>query len=128
MLYTLPIHGKVRISDTFAEHKKRGSVAPGVDFVVKVGTPVYSTRGGKVKVAVVGNGSGGTMIIVSHAKGTIKTGYKHLSKLAVKPGQKVAQGTLLGYSGNTGASTGPHLHHDMTILGKYVDPMKYIGA
>lgn len=128
LYYSMPIHGRAPISDNFAEHKKRGSVAPGVDFAVKIGTPVYAARTGRVKVAVAGNGSGGTMVEISHAKGTQRTGYKHLSKLAVKVGQHVNAGDLIGYSGNTGNTTGPHLHFDLRIVGKFVDPMKYVGA
>lgn len=126
--YSMPIKGKYRITDDFADHKKRGSVAPGVDFAVKVGTPVYAARTGRVKVAVAGNGSGGTMVEISHAKGTQRSAYKHLSKLAVKVGQRVNAGDLIGYSGNTGNTTGPHLHFDIRIVGKYVDPMKHTGA
>lgn len=125
--YIFPINGKHRVTDGYAEHKRRGSVAPGTDFACKIGTPVYAVRGGRVKVSIVGHGSGGTMVEISHAKGTVRTGYKHLSKLAVKVGQKVTQGQLIGYSGNTGASTGPHLHFDMRVMRRYVDPMKYLA-
>jgi len=125
--YIFPINGKHKITDDYSDHKRRGSVAPGTDFAVKIGTPVYASRGGKVKIAVYGKGSGGTMVEISHAKGTVRTGYKHLSKLAVKPGQKITQGALIGYSGNTGASTGPHLHFDMRVMRRYVDPMKYLA-
>lgn len=125
--YSFPVKGKCKITDDYADHKRRGSVAPGTDFAVKIGTPVYAARTGKIKVAVNGNGSGGTMVEISHASGTHKTGYKHLSKLAVKVGQRVIKGQLIGYSGNTGASTGPHLHFDMRVMGRYVDPMKYLA-
>ncbi len=125
--YIFPINGKRRITDDYADHKRRGSVAPGTDFACKVGTPVYAARTGRVKVAVYGKGSGGTMIEISHAKGTQRSGYKHLSKIVVKVGQRVTPGQLIGYSGNTGASTGPHLHFDMRVMRRYVDPMKYLA-
>jgi murein DD-endopeptidase MepM/ murein hydrolase activator NlpD len=125
--YIFPINGRRPITDDFSEHKKRGSVAPGVDFAVKIGTPVYAARAGRVKVAIVGKGSGGTMVEISHAKGTHRSGYKHLSKLAVKVGQHVAQGQLIGYSGNTGNTTGAHLHFDLRVLRRYVDPLKYLA-
>jgi murein DD-endopeptidase MepM/ murein hydrolase activator NlpD len=123
--YLLPLRDKAMVTDDFADHKKRGSKAPGVDFAVKIGTPVYATRKGTVKVAINGTGDGGTMVIIAHSKAT-KSGYKHLSKLGVRKGQKVVAGQLIGWSGNTGASTGPHLHFDITYLGRYVDPLKAI--
>lgn len=124
--YIFPINGNRRISDDYADHKRRGSVAPGIDFPVKVGTPVYAARGGKVKTAVYGKGSGGTMVEIAHP-GAHRTGYKHLSKLNVRVGQRVKKGDLIGWSGNTGASTGPHLHFDLRVLRRYVDPLKYLA-
>lgn len=125
--YIFPINGKRKITDSYADHKRRGSVAPGTDFAVKIGTPVYASRKGRVKIAIAGKGAAGTFVEISHARGTARTGYKHLSKLAVKAGQYVQEGALIGYSGSTGASTGPHLHFDLRVLRKYVDPMKYLA-
>lgn len=124
--YVYPVTSR-KITDDYADHKQRKSVAPGVDFAVKIGTPVYAARAGIVKVAVAGNGSGGTMVEISHSRGTHRTGYKHLSKLAVKVGQHVVPGQLIGYSGNTGNTTGPHLHFDLRVLGRYVDPLKHLA-
>lgn len=99
------------ISDTFADHVARGSVNPGVDFPVPVGTPVHSVASGTVTVADDNpGGSGGKMVHVNHDDGT-GADYLHLSGVSVHVGQTVAQGALLGYSGNTGTeTTGPHLH------------------
>lgn len=124
--YVYPVTSR-KITDDYVDHKQRKSVAPGVDFAVKIGTPVYAARAGIVKVAVAGNGSGGTMVEISHQRGTHRTGYKHLSKLAVKVGQHVVPGQLIGYSGNTGNTTGPHLHFDLRVLGRYVDPLKHLA-
>ena len=125
--YTFPIKNKFRITDGFKKHIARGSKLPGTDFAVKTGTPVYSVRGGKVKISAVTNGASGTFVKISHSRGTVYSYYLHLSKLNCKPGQKVGQGELIGWSGNTGNSTGPHLHFSLRVLGKLVDPMKYLA-
>jgi murein DD-endopeptidase MepM/ murein hydrolase activator NlpD len=95
----------------------------GVDFATKVGTPVYATVSGVVNHAGT-NGVGptrgwgsayGTQIIINNDKfadgsAGYWSGYMHLSKVKVKRGQRVKKGQLIGYTGNTGSSTGPHLH------------------
>jgi murein DD-endopeptidase MepM/ murein hydrolase activator NlpD len=102
-----------KLSDDFADHKKRGSVNPGVDYPVKVGTEVKAIADGKV-VKVVNNirGAGGRMVLVKH--GSYKTDYLHLSKILCKAGDVVKAGDLLGLSGASGLGSehhyGPHLH------------------
>lgn len=62
-------------------------------------------------------------MVINHGGG-IATLYAHMSKMAVKQGQKVTQGTIIGYVGSTGYSTGPHLHFEVIKNGSYVDPIK----
>lgn len=98
------------ISDTFADHVARGSVNPGVDYETRVGTPLVSVAAGRVTDADDNPaGAGGKMVHVDHDDGT-GADYLHLSGVSVARGQKVIQGQRLGYTGNTGDSTGPHLH------------------
>jgi len=83
-----------------------------VDFGAKTGTPVYAAASGTVVLAKGGgawNGGYGNYIIIKHPNGT-ETRYAHLSKVLTSAGKQVAQGELIGYVGNTGRSTGPHLH------------------
>ncbi len=70
-------------------------------------------------------GSYGYAIYIDHEDGK-QTRYAHLSKILVTPGQKVRQGERIALSGNTGASTGPHVHFEMRVRGVAVDPLKYV--
>jgi murein DD-endopeptidase MepM/ murein hydrolase activator NlpD len=95
----------------------------GIDFTAKIGTPIYATGDGVVSFAGRGNGFG-IHIKIDHGFG-YKTVYAHLSKLAVRKGQKVKRGQIIGYSGNTGLSAGPHLHYEVHYKGKPVNPVFY---
>lgn len=95
----------------------------GMDFACDVGTPVYATGDGKVTTATWHSGYG-QHIDISHGYG-YTTRYAHLSKLAVKPGQQVKRGDLIGYSGNTGKSTGPHLHYEVRLRDVPQNPVNY---
>jgi LysM repeat protein len=95
--------------------KSRGitSKHKGVDIAAKTGTPIYASAPGKVLAAKIGwNGGYGNMIILQHPNGT-KTLYAHMSKLGTTTGAQVSQGQVIGYVGNTGRSTGPHLHFEV---------------
>lgn len=97
----------------------------GIDLAVPVGTPIKSPMPGIV-FALNSGGIGGNEIVLKHDNG-YKTGYSHLSKQLVKKGDKVKQGDVIGLSGNTGKSTGPHLHLTLTDpSGAKVDPQKMI--
>lgn len=87
----------------------------GVDFAVPVGTPVLAVANGEVAIAGNVNGYGLT-VIMRHDQNTRESRYAHLSKILVKPGQQVTQGTVIGLAGNTGWSTGPHLHFEWRQL------------
>ncbi|WP_297445701.1 M23 family metallopeptidase [Desulfurobacterium sp.] len=97
---------------------------PGIDIANKPGTPVRVTADGKVIRA--GWWAGwGKVVLVKHPSGYI-TIYAHLRKIFVKPGQKVKLGQVIGEMGDTGRSTGPHLHYGIEINDRWVNPMKFL--
>ena len=96
----------------------------GTDFGVDEGTPVHAADGGVVVEAGWISGYGYT-IIIDHGNG-MSTLYAHNSDVAVSPGQTVSKGQVVSYSGNTGGSTGPHLHFEVRINGEPTDPMGYL--
>ncbi len=95
----------------------------GMDFTGKIGTPIYATGNGKIISAKKENGHG-KRIIIDHGFG-YKTFYSHLDEYNVKKGQKVKRGDVIGYLGNTGVSTGPHLHYEVHKNDKANDPVNY---
>ena len=95
----------------------------GMDFSANIGTPVYATGDGKVIKAGWETGYG-NLIQVDHGFGYV-TWYAHLSKYKVRPGQKVVRGEVIGEVGNTGKSTGPHLHYEVPVKGKVQNPVNY---
>ena len=96
----------------------------GIDIVGYPGTPVKATADGKVIYA--GNHSGyGKVVVIRHGFG-YSTLYGHLKKIEVRAGQKVKRGQIIGYLGNTGRSTGPHLHYEVRRYGRYLNPSRYI--
>ncbi|MGC9163271.1 MAG: M23 family metallopeptidase [Thiomonas sp.] len=105
-------------------HPVRGvrEMHEGVDYAAHIGTPVPSVADGRVKFAGVQAGYG-QVVKIAHPGG-FETVYAHLSSIAVKPGQKVSQGDLIGKTGNSGTSTGPHLHFEFHAAGRLVDPQR----
>ncbi|WGH80600.1 peptidoglycan DD-metalloendopeptidase family protein [Auritidibacter ignavus] len=101
----------------------------GVDFPVPVGTPVYASMAGTVARARTNavTGRTGLGMLLAHP-GNRNTYYGHLSKFIAQVGQKVSKGQKIAESGNTGRSTGPHLHFELWGGGKPVDPAKYLGG
>ena len=95
----------------------------GMDFSAKVGTEVYATGDGVVTFAAWKQGYGNCLMI-NHGHG-FQTLYGHLSKFRARVGQKVKRGEVIGEVGNTGKSTGPHLHYEVIVRGKYDNPSKY---
>lgn len=92
----------------------------GLDFGIVVGTPVHSTMNGKVVYAGWNDQGYGNLVIVEN--GPYRTYYAHLSQIPVTLGQTVTAGSVIGASGNTGNSTGPHLHYEVRYNGKAIDP------
>ncbi|MGW3648525.1 M23 family metallopeptidase [Streptomyces sp. NPDC000878] len=110
------------------------STHSGQDFAVPSGTKVFAAHGGTV-VKTGGNGAGdgsayGNAIVIKHGNGTYSQ-YAHLSKINVKVGQVVATGQRIALSGNTGNSSGPHLHFEIRTTANYgsaVDPVAFLRA
>ena len=96
----------------------------GVDFRAATGTPVYASRDGKVIFAGQ-KGGYGKVVGIEH-ENDFTTWYGHLSRISVKTGQGVPQGKVIGLSGNTGISTGPHLHFEIRYKGRSEKPTQYL--
>lgn len=111
-----------RISSNFGP--RWGRMHYGIDLAVAVGTPVYAAAGGTVTYAG-SMGTYGVIVIIDHGN-NVETRYAHLSRTAVSVGQRVRRGQLIAYSGNTGNSTGPHLHFEIRYRGQAVDPILYL--
>ena len=103
-----------------------GRLHAGTDFAAPHGTPIYSTADGVVVHAGWSSGYG-RLVKIQHEFG-IETRYAHMSKIRVKVGQRVSRGQRIGDMGNTGRSTGTHLHYEVRVGGKPVNPMIYIKA
>jgi murein DD-endopeptidase MepM/ murein hydrolase activator NlpD len=97
-----------------------------IDIGVSIGTKIKSTMGGEVVYAGWNNEGYGNLVIVQNGKYT--TYYGHLSKVPVNVGDQVEAGDVIGISGSTGNSTGPHLHYEVRINGSAVNPSKYMSA
>lgn len=101
---------------------KRVHSHTGIDYAVPIGTPVYAPADGVADFTGNGyNGGYGIMVKLEHSFG-FKTFYAHLNKIVVKKGEFVRRGQLIAYTGNTGRSTGPHLHYEIRHLGRDLDP------
>lgn len=126
--YIKPLSGG-RQSSGFGRRKAptRGasSYHRGIDWATPTGTAVFASSGGTVTKAGWGGGYG-YVVYISHADGR-QTRYAHLSKVLVKSGQSVSQGQRIALSGNTGISSGPHLHFEMLINGTQVNPLNYLN-
>ena len=102
----------------------RRELHKGIDIVNRTGTPVVVTADGQVVFAGY-KGGYGKMVVVDHGLGKV-TKYGHLSKVAVQNGESVIRGQKLGLLGNTGRSTGPHLHYEVVLNGKVANPVDYL--
>ncbi len=103
---------------------KRSRMHTGVDYAAPRGTPIFAAGDGVVKQAGWKAGYG-RWVAIRHANG-YETGYAHQSRIAdgIKPGLTVKQGQVIGYVGTTGLSTGPHLHFEVKVNGRHVNPLK----
>jgi len=118
--YVWPVHGVL----TSGFGWRWGRMHEGIDIAVSNGTPVVAAASGTVIVAG-WMGGYGNLVVVDHGGG-VSTAYGHNTSVTVGVGQQVAQGQLIAYSGNTGHSTGPHVHFEVRINGGAVDPMGYL--
>lgn len=96
----------------------------GIDFTAPTGTPIYATGNGRVVPAVDGGSGYGNHVVIDHGFG-YKSLYGHMYKTKVRIGQRVKRGELIGYVGNTGQSTGPHLHYEVMKNGNKINPINY---
>jgi len=118
--FVWPVHGVV----TSGFGWRWGRMHEGIDIAVANGTAVVSAASGTVIIAG-WMGGYGNLVVVDHGNG-ISTAYGHNTTVTVGPGQHVAQGQLIAYSGNTGHSTGPHVHFEVRVGGSPVDPFGYL--
>ena len=98
----------------------------GLDFSANAGAPIFAAAGGIVSAAET-MPDYGKIVIVSHGSG-LETHYAHTSKILVKVGERVEKGQVVALVGNTGRSTGPHLHYEIRLNGNALDPRKYLNA
>lgn len=121
---SMPVLDDFRYTSQFGP--RWGRMHEGVDMAGPVGTPIYATADGVVTFAGWQNGYG-RIIKVQHEFG-IETRYPHLNAIRVEVGQRVSRGERIGDMGNSGRSTGSHLHYEIRVNGEAIDPMIYIRA
>ncbi|MEQ9859947.1 murein DD-endopeptidase MepM [Pectobacterium cacticida] len=121
-----PTLKQYRISSNFNPRRINpvtGRIAPhkGVDFAMPIGSPVLAVGDGEVVIAK-RSGTAGNYVAIRHGR-QYTTRYMHMHRILVKPGQKVKRGDRIGLSGNSGRSTGPHLHYEIWINQQAVNPL-----
>lgn len=111
----------------FRDHPitKKNEFHEGIDLTAKTGTPVYATASGIVKYAKT-KGNYGKFILILNSYG-FKTAYGHLSKYAVKKGDYINKGDIIGYVGDSGKSLDSHLHYEVRYLNKWLDPKAFMS-
>ena len=122
--FDIPVKSNFRFTSGFGP--RWGRMHAGTDFAGPIGTPIYSTADGVVTHAGWSSGYG-RLIKIQHEFG-IETRYAHLNAIKVRVGQRVSRGDRIGDMGNSGRSTGPHLHYEVRVGGEPVNPMTYIRA
>ncbi|WP_422073834.1 DUF5930 domain-containing protein [Tranquillimonas rosea] len=122
--FSIPLKSSFRFTSGFG--KRWGRMHEGTDFAAPHGTPIYATADGVVTHAGWMSGYG-RLVKIQHEFG-IETRYAHQSQIRVKVGQRVSRGERIGDMGNSGRSTGTHLHYEVRVNGKPVNPMTYIKA
>lgn len=125
-LLMAPLSFNARITSKFGVRvhpiKRIRRAHNGVDYACPIGTPVHAVASGVVTRRGWDPFGGGNRIWIKHSGG-YESAYLHLSRFAVKQGQRVTQGQVIAYSGNTGGSTGPHLDYRLKKNGKYINPL-----
>ncbi len=124
-----PVKGEFNITSKYGTKRdisdQKMKLHKGIDIRAKIGTPIYATANGKVNEVNFSNKGYGNKIVISHDE-IYETLYAHLSSITVKANDLVKKGDLIGYSGNTGLSTGPHLHYEVLKNGTCVNPEIFI--
>ncbi|MCA0366636.1 MAG: M23 family metallopeptidase [Proteobacteria bacterium] len=126
--YIMPLEGRVTSGMGARQAPLRGASTDhgGIDIAVPIGTPVVAPADGVAEFAGP-RGRGGNTVLIRHADGRV-TGYAHLDSINVKAGDRVSQGATFAASGNTGNSTGPHLHFSARdAQGRRIDPRSIVG-
>ena len=123
LFFIKPVKGGIT-SSYFGDVVDRNACHKGHDWAVPVGTKVYGAEAGIVELAYYSE-SYGYNVLIKH-KDNMETRYAHMSSLCVKKGDIVNKGELIGFSGNTGDSTGPHLHFEVIKEGVKVNTLKYV--
>ncbi len=111
-------------SDPF---RGRAAMHAGIDLAGPVGTPIYATADGIISDAGYNSGGYGNLVKINHGRG-IETRYGHLSKMSVYAGQRVKRGEMIGRMGSTGRSTGSHLHYEVRIDDRPVNPVPFMKS
>ena len=111
-------------SDPF---RGRAAMHAGIDLAGPMGTPIYATADGIVGRSEWNNGGYGNLVEIDHGQG-IQTRYGHLSQRIAQAGQRIHRGDLIGLMGSTGRSTGSHLHYEVRIDGRAVNPVPFLQA
>jgi murein DD-endopeptidase MepM/ murein hydrolase activator NlpD len=96
----------------------------GLDFTAPIGTPIYATADGTVKESGFNTGGFGNHVVINHGYGYV-TLYGHMSRIAVRSGQSIKRGQVIGYVGSSGKSTGAHLHYEVIKNGSPLDPVYF---
>ncbi|ROU04401.1 M23 family metallopeptidase [Histidinibacterium lentulum] len=122
--FAMPVRDSFRYTSGFG--MRWGRMHNGTDFAAPIGTPIYATADGVVIEAGWASGYG-RLIKIQHEFG-IETRYAHLNQIRVSVGERVSRGQRIGDMGNSGRSTGPHLHYEVRVGGRPVNPMIYIRA
>ena len=113
------------INSHFGYRKQFGRMHYGVDLKASIGDTIYASFDGKVRLTKFNRDGYGFYIIIRHTNG-IETLYGHLSRYLVRPNQVVKRGEPIALAGNTGRSTGPHLHYEMRYMGRAMNPEKLV--
>jgi murein DD-endopeptidase MepM/ murein hydrolase activator NlpD len=121
-----PVQGRITASygERIDPFSGEGAFHRGIDIASEIGTRIVAPADGVVKFSDLINGYG-RAVIIDHGNG-ISTLYGHLSGFAVSAGQLIHRGDTLGYVGQSGRSTGPHLHYEVRVLNAPVNPYKYL--
>ncbi|MDP9163300.1 MAG: M23 family metallopeptidase, partial [Pseudomonadota bacterium] len=126
-----PIKASVSFTSGFGVRadpfQARAAMHPGIDLAGPIGTPIYATADGTVLRAGWNSGGYGNLVEIDHGKG-IATRYGHMSAILVSAGQHIVRGQQIGRMGSTGRSTGSHLHYEVRIDGRPVNPIPFMKS
>lgn len=130
-----PLRGRVVVTQSFGPTEVRSEPSlygyvnfhTGVDYACPVGTPVYASIDGTISIPAYDQAGYGRYVRLDHSS-DLACLYAHLDRVVVAHGTRVKRGQLIAYSGNTGNSTGPHLHFSVIYMGMYTHPWPWVAA